>query len=75
MIHFWITSLLTFLGVSLAGTNLRIVRKQMNKLALTQIERLYEIMGQEDKPFVVAKVLEKGRIRSRSLDKLTIVKL
>ena len=37
---------------------MKLIRKEMNKMAKTQIDRLNEIMGHEDRPYVVAKVIE-----------------
>ena len=60
LIHFFLMMMVYFFCIALASKNIYSAKKILNELAKTQVDRLYEIMGLENEPYIVTKVIDEN---------------
>ena len=55
LVHFFVICAIFQLCIALASLSINSAKRAINDLAKTQMDRLYEIQGLEDRPYIVAK--------------------
>ena len=55
LVHFFVICFIFQLCIALASLSINSAKRAINDLAKTQMDRLYEIQGLEDRPYIVAK--------------------